>query len=170
MMLSHKSTIKSTKVYCVVASQLACIQLLQHFLSANQLYDTKFPQPLVQLLDSLSLLASCIACKATSINLINNTELAIYTTICTYTSICDQIFQKGSYTRTISKHAFHCHLIVTSMDQQHMHLILLKVELLSFRSLSQTPYLTSMSARVAFKWPHLPLTSRQLTVIHHTTG
>ena len=29
---------------------------------------------------------------------------------------------------------------------------------------------TSMSARVAFKWLHIPLTSRQPAVIHHTTG
>ena len=30
--------------------------------------------------------------------------------------------------------------------------------------------LTSTSARVAFKWPHLSLASRQLTVNHHMTG
>ena len=29
---------------------------------------------------------------------------------------------------------------------------------------------TSTSVRVAFKWLHIPLTSRQLAVIHHTTG
>ena len=44
------------------------------------------------------------------------------------TLICDQICQKGSYTRTVSSHTFHRHLIATSTDQQHMCLILLKVE------------------------------------------
>ena len=29
---------------------------------------------------------------------------------------------------------------------------------------------TSMSARVTFKWMHIPLTSRQLAIIHHMTG
>ena len=29
---------------------------------------------------------------------------------------------------------------------------------------------TSTSARVAFKWLHIPLASRQLAVIHHMTG
>ena len=29
---------------------------------------------------------------------------------------------------------------------------------------------TSTSVRVAFKWLHIPLTSRQLAVIHHTNG
>ena len=39
----------------------------------------------------------------------------------------------------------------------------------SIRPLSQA-CLTSMSAQVAFKWPNLPLASRQLTVNHHMTG
>ena len=72
------------------------------------------------------------------------------------------------------------HLIATSMDQQHVCLILLKVEQsaftqTSFSSLSDvhecSSGLTSTSARMAFKWLHLHLTSRQQpTVIHHTTG
>ena len=41
---------------------------------------------------------------------------------------CDQIFQKRSYTRTVSRHTFHCHLLPTSMHQQHMCLLLLKVK------------------------------------------
>ena len=32
--------------------------------------------------------------------------------------ICDQICQKGSYTRTVSRHTFHRHLLATSMHQQ----------------------------------------------------
>ena len=40
---------------------------------------------------------------------------------------------------------------------------------LSLRPLSQA-CLASMSVRVAFKWPHLPLASRQPAAIHHTTG
>ena len=44
------------------------------------------------------------------------------------TMICDQICQKRSYTLTVSRHTFHRHLLVTSMHQQHMCLILLKVE------------------------------------------
>ena len=45
-----------------------------------------------------------------------------------YTVLCDQIIQKGSYTCTVSRHNFHCHLLATSMHQHHMCLILLKVE------------------------------------------
>ena len=41
--------------------------------------------------------------------------------------------------------------------------------LLSLRPFSQA-CLASTSARVAFKWPHLPLASRQPAVNHHTTG
>ena len=37
-------------------------------------------------------------------------------------------FAKGSYTCTVSRYTFYHHLIATSMDQQHMYLILLKVE------------------------------------------
>ena len=41
--------------------------------------------------------------------------------------------------------------------------------LLSLRPFSQA-YLASMSARVTFKWPHLPLPSRQPFVNHYSTG
>ena len=81
---------------------------------------------------------------------------------------CDQIYEKGSYTRTASRHTFHCHLLTTSMHQQHMCLILLKVEQSAFTRPFSQAYLASTSARVAFKYPHLPLTSRQPTVNHHT--
>ena len=37
-------------------------------------------------------------------------------------------FERGSYTCTASRHTFHHHLLATSMDQQHMCLVLLKVE------------------------------------------
>ena len=51
--------------------------------------------------------------------------------------ICDQICQKGSYsTCTVSGHTFHHHLLATSMDQQHMCLILLKVEQSAFTQAS----------------------------------
>ena len=80
--------------------------------------------------------------------------------------ICDQICQKGSYTHTVSRHTFHRHLLATSMHQQDMCLLLLKVKQSAF---SQA-YLASTSAQVAFKWPHLPLASRQLAMNHHTTG
>ena len=46
--------------------------------------------------------------------------------------ICDQICQKGSYTRTVSRHTFRCHLLATSMHQQDMCLLLLKVEQSAF--------------------------------------
>ena len=39
---------------------------------------------------------------------------------------------KGSYTLTVSRHTFYHHLLATSMHQQHMCLILLKVEQSSF--------------------------------------
>ena len=32
---------------------------------------------------------------------------------------CDQICQKGSYTHRVSRHTLHCHLLATSMHQQH---------------------------------------------------
>ena len=44
--------------------------------------------------------------------------------------------KKGSNTRTVSKHTFHCHLLATSVDQQHMRLILLKVEQSAFTEAS----------------------------------
>ena len=46
--------------------------------------------------------------------------------------ICNQICQKGSYTRTVSKHTFHPHLLATSMHQQDMCFLLLKVEQSAF--------------------------------------
>ena len=46
--------------------------------------------------------------------------------------ICEQICKKGSYTCTVSRHTFHHHLLATSMHQQHMCLILLKVEQSAF--------------------------------------
>ena len=58
-----------------------------------------------------------------------------------FNCICDQICQKGSYTCTVSRHTFLCHLLATSMDQQHMCLILLKVKQSAFTqasSLSQS--------------------------------
>ena len=39
-----------------------------------------------------------------------------------------QICQKRSYSRTVSRHTFHHHLITTPMVQQHTCLILLKVD------------------------------------------
>ena len=45
---------------------------------------------------------------------------------------CDQICQKGSYTRTVSRHTFHHHLLDTSMHQQDVCLLLLKVEQSAF--------------------------------------
>ena len=39
---------------------------------------------------------------------------------------CDQICQKGSYTCTTLRHTFRCHLMPTTMDQQHMSVILPK--------------------------------------------
>ena len=49
---------------------------------------------------------------------------------------CDQICQKGSYTYTVSRHTFHHHLIATSMDQQHIYLMPLKVEQSAFTQAS----------------------------------
>ena len=46
--------------------------------------------------------------------------------------ICDQICQKGSHTHTVSRHTFHRHLLATSMHQQDMCLLLLKVEQSAF--------------------------------------
>ena len=53
---------------------------------------------------------------------------------CMWINICDQICQKGSYTRTVSIHTFHRHLLATSMHQQDMCLLLLKVEQSAFHS------------------------------------
>ena len=49
-----------------------------------------------------------------------------------YSCIYDQICQKGSYTRTVSRYTFHPHLLATSMRQQDMCLLLLKVEKSAF--------------------------------------
>ena len=49
-----------------------------------------------------------------------------------WSSICDWICQKGSYTCTVSRHTFHHHLLATSMHQQDMCLLLLKVEQSAF--------------------------------------
>ena len=84
--------------------------------------------------------------------------------------ICDQICQKGSYTRTVSRHTFYCHLLATSMHQQDICLLLLKVEQSAFTQAFSQACLASTSAQVAFKWPHLPLASRLPAVNHHTTG
>ena len=47
--------------------------------------------------------------------------------------ICDQICQKGSYACTVSRHASReRHLLATSMHQQDMCLLLLKVEQSAF--------------------------------------
>ena len=75
-------------------------------------------------------------------------------------------------TRTVSRHTFHRHLFATSMHQQHklcVYYCWKLNSLLSLRPFSQA-CLVSTSARVTFKWPHLPLTSRQPAVNHHTTG
>ena len=43
---------------------------------------------------------------------------------------------KGSYTHTVSRHTFYNHLLATSMDQQHMCSILLKLEQSAFTQAS----------------------------------
>ena len=50
--------------------------------------------------------------------------------------IFDQIYQKGSYICTVSRHTLYCHLIATSMEQQHMCSMLLKVEQSAFTQAS----------------------------------
>ena len=56
------------------------------------------------------------------------------------------------------------------MHQQDMCLLLLKVEQSAFTQAFSQACLASTSTRVAFKWPHLPLASRQPAVNHHMTG
>ena len=46
--------------------------------------------------------------------------------------ICDQIFQKGSYTRTVLGLTFHCHLTDTTIDQQFMLVPLPKLQRFAF--------------------------------------
>ena len=46
---------------------------------------------------------------------------------------------------------------------------MLKVFQAAFVVARSKAYQTSTSARVAFKWLHIPLTTRQPAVIHHTT-
>ena len=58
--------------------------------------------------------------------------VSMYVCMCVYVCNCDQICQKGSYTRTVSRHTFHRHLLATSMHQQDMCLLLLKVEQSAF--------------------------------------
>ena len=70
------------------------------------------------------------------------------------------------YTHSL-RHTFHWH---PAMHQQHMCLVLLKVEQSAFTQAFSQACLVFMSAWVAFKWLHLHLASRQLTVNQHTTG
>ena len=51
-------------------------------------------------------------------------------------TICDRFAKRGSCTCTISRHTFHPHLLVTSVNQQLMCLILLKVEQSTFTQAS----------------------------------
>ena len=53
---------------------------------------------------------------------------------------------------------------------QDMRLLLLKVEQSAFTQAFSQACLASTNARIAFKWPNLPLTSRKPAVNHHTTG
>ena len=69
-------------------------------------------------------------------------------------------FPKRSYTCTVSRHTFRRHLLATSMRQQHMWLIQLKVKQSDFTQPFSRAFLVSMTARVTFKWPHLPLVSK----------
>ena len=60
---------------------------------------------------------------------------------------CDQICRKGSYACTVSRHTFHPHL--TSRDQQHVCVILPKVEQFAFTQAS----FSSLSDIHVISWP-----------------
>ena len=51
-----------------------------------------------------------------------------------------------------------------------IHIAMMKVSLAAIAVVFSEAYETSTSAWVVFKWLYLPLTSRQLAVIHHTIG
>ena len=91
--------------------------------------------------------------------------------ICCYSFviyISDQICQKGSYTRTVSRHTFYRHSWLHQWTNSTYIQYCWSLNL-SLRPLSQA-CLMSVSAWVAIKWPHLLLASRQLNVNQHTTG
>ena len=66
-------------------------------------------------------------------------------------TISDQICQRGLIaTCTVSRCSFHHCLTATSMDQQHMCVILSKTEQSAFTQASSPAFLMSTSAPVAF--------------------
>ena len=82
--------------------------------------------------------------------------------------ICDQICQKGLiHAQLQDKQTFHRYLLATSMDQQHMCLILPKVEQSVF---TQASFSSLSDIHECSGGLQMPLASRQPTVNHHTTS
>ena len=73
-------------------------------------------------------------------------------------------------THTTARHTFHHQTIAVHANQQFWQVLVLKLPRLLLLWLVSKACQASMSARVVFKWLHLPLTSRQPAVIHQTTG
>ena len=62
----------------------------------------------------------CVCMRACVYMIIMCMHIHVYMCLCVswfliMMHICDQICQKGSYTRTVSRHTFHPHLLATSM-------------------------------------------------------
>ena len=84
--------------------------------------------------------------------------------------ICDQICQKGSYTCTVPRHSFHPHLLATSMHQQDMCVLLLKIEQ---SAIAQVLFISLSGVHVCSgSFLMVPSSSdkQQLAVNHQTTG
>ena len=82
--------------------------------------------------------------------------------------LCDQICQNWSY---IYKYSFKTHISspsVSYINAPTTHVF--NTAEVCFHSGLSPACLTSMSARVTFKWLNLLLASRQSTLNHHTTG
>ena len=88
--------------------------------------------------------------------------------VCVCVYVCDQICQKKSYTCTVSTHTFHCHMLTTPRDQQHMCLILLKVDQSAFTQTSFSSLSDVHECSGDLQIAHLTLTRKQLAVFHHT--
>ena len=81
--------------------------------------------------------------------------------------ICDQICQKGSYTRTVSGLTFHYHSTDTTIDQQFM---LVPLPNLQGSAFTEASFMASMDARVVCKWLQLAWPGRQPAGDHYRAG
>ena len=90
----------------------------------------------------------------------------------TYRCVCDQICQKGVLYMQSFKTHFSSPFVSYIIGPRAHVFNTAEGRTVCFHSdlILKPTYLKSTNAWVTFKWPHLPLASRQPSVIHHTTG